>query len=414
MSRFACLGLSGGKVVAALFLAALLARGALIIGLHTPFTNPDSSDYISLAGNLLSSGSYSIDGKLPDCTRPPGYPFFVAAVNYAGGKISLKRTAAAQAAVDSSSAVLVYLLALEFISPPFALAAGMAYALHPVFACFSRLMLSESLFMFFWLFFLLAARKTMTSGSIAFAAASGAVLSMALLVRPTHILYPVAFAPVLYFGVRDLKKSLLILIALAAAAQLGIAPWKARNKTLFGISTVTTGAGVAFWAGSLPEYPTRADLSPVWPRGDFKSPEADRAFMLKAKENWAARKWTLIGKLPRRLLRFWVTSHSSVLNFPQQEQGSLAFKAAKAAMFAVQLLTLLLAAAGAWLLRRRWRDLLFLLMPAVYVSGHILNDWGPARYHISALPCLLIAGCWAAQELAQRRSKASSSGPAEA
>lgn len=389
--------------LSAVFLAALLARGALLLAVNAPAASPDSADYINIANSLLSSGSYSLDGAAPDCTRPPGYPFFLAALNLPFGSVRTAPTQLAQAALDSAAAVLVALLALEFCAAPAALAAGAAYALHPVFAGFSRMLLSETLFMFLWLLFLLAARRAAASRGLALSAAAGAALAAAVLVRPAHMFYFAALAPIFFFLVKDWRRALLMWLLFAAVFYAGTAPWKARNRALFGKSMITTGAGVALWTGSRQDYPKIQDLYPVWPRGDFKSLEADAAFAAAAKANWSKDRLKLLLQMPHRLRKFWLTSHSGTFNLPALSEGAGAFfRAVKLGLFALQALLLLLAGAGAFLLRDKWRELLFLLLPAAYVSAHILNDWGPSRYHISALPGLFIVIAWGAARLGER------------
>lgn len=45
---------------------------------------PDECDYIDLAHNLVTTGLYTLDGKQPTASRPPGYPVYLAAVAFSG------------------------------------------------------------------------------------------------------------------------------------------------------------------------------------------------------------------------------------------------------------------------------------------------------------------------------------------
>lgn len=393
------------------FLSALLVRAAFVLSMDIPFVNPDSEDYISLADNLIATRSYSLNGSDPDSTRAPGYPFFLAALNFPFGKVRVGPSVAAQVLLDSMNAALVSVIALGFCSSPFALAAGVAYALHPVFCGFSRLLLSETLFMSLWLLFLLASVKALSSGSAAKAALSGAILAAAVLVRPAHMFYFVALAPVFFLSALPWRRALMMWVLLLLVFQALILPWKERNRLLVGKPIITTGAGIAFWAGSLLSYPTRADLAAAWPRGDYKSPEAESFFAGAAQDNWRANWPKLLADMPHRLRRFWLSSHSSVFDITQPDSyysaaGRWLPLAAKYSMLALQAVLLAAALAGACVLRRRWRALLFLLMPAAYATAHILNDWGPSRYHLPAIPCLLITIAWAAEERLRGRSHA--------
>ncbi len=48
---------------------------------------PDECDYIDLAHNLVARGMYTLDGTEPTASRPPGYPVYLAAVAFLGGKV---------------------------------------------------------------------------------------------------------------------------------------------------------------------------------------------------------------------------------------------------------------------------------------------------------------------------------------
>src|SRR3972149_5781249 len=72
------------------FLVALL----LIFGLayavnlgNTMRFYPDEGDYSDLAQNLVATGRYTLDGRQLTASRPPGYPVYLAALAYLGGKV---------------------------------------------------------------------------------------------------------------------------------------------------------------------------------------------------------------------------------------------------------------------------------------------------------------------------------------
>jgi len=48
---------------------------------------PDELDYRDLAQNLVATGMYTLDGKQPTAYRAPGYPVYLAALAFFGGKV---------------------------------------------------------------------------------------------------------------------------------------------------------------------------------------------------------------------------------------------------------------------------------------------------------------------------------------
>lgn len=383
------------RALAPVFAAALALRLLLLLLLNAPHTNSDTKEYLDIAANLAASGAYTQDGATPDHTRAPGYPVFLAAASLLPGAAEAGAQAA-QCVLDSLSAVLVVLLAASFFGRRAALLAGLAYAAHPVFAGLSRMLLSETLFMFLWLGFMCLLARGLLGGRERLFAAAGFVLGLAVLTRPAHMFYPAALLPVFFFLDAPLARRLRGFALLAAVFALTLAPWTARNYGHFRrVIPVCTGSALALWIGSMPQLTETLELTTIWPGKDMKSFEAEAVFLAAAKKNWRENYPALILFLPVKLARFWTTSHSAVFGILEPNRryldtGRLAPLAFKLFLFGVQFAVLAGGLAGAWLLRRDWRRLLVLVMPALYVSAHILNDCGPSRYHISALPPLFI------------------------
>lgn len=392
------------------FSAALLARLVYALLLSPGPLSADSSEYLSIAGNLLSSGAYSIDGAAPAIQRAPGYPFFAALTGLFSGGVNLPFLLACQVLLDSVSAVYALALAAAFLPPAWALGAGLLYALHPVFIAFSAQALSETLFMHFWLAFLLVSRRSLSSGRAAGWAGAGALLALAALTRPAHMYFLVPFA-VLLFALAGLRAGAVRLALLAGTFALCLAPWTLRNYRVTGaFLPVCTGGAFALWVGSVPGTAYPDDLAAAVPLEKMKTVEGEAILSRLAKDNWRAHAPAILKTLPRRLAKFWLTSHSSVFRLEQANaayaaQGRYGALALKAALLLLQALTLGLALAGAFLLRARAPDAAFLLLPAVFVSAHILNDWGPSRYHISALPPLGVLAMYALSRFTARAAK---------
>lgn len=386
---------------ALIVLSAALAARLIYAFLAPASVSYDSAEYLKIAGNLLSAGSYSMDGAVPAIQRAPGYPFFIALTGLFSGGIKLPFLLACQALLDSVSAVYVLALGAAFLPPAWALGAGLFYALHPVFIGFSGMALSETLFMHFWLAFMNLSLRGQKDGGTARWAAAGALLALAALTRPAHMFYLLPAALLLALSAPGVKAAAARLAAFAGAFLLCLAPWTVRNYKVTGaFLPVCTGGALALWIGSVPGTAYPDELLRTRTMEYLKTLEGEAELSAIAKENWRRQGPAIVADLPRRLVKFWVTSHSSVFLMEKPNRayaaegryGALAFKAA---LLLLQAATLALALAGLLALRRRPLDAAFLLMPALFASAHILSDWGPSRYHISALPPLGVLALYA-------------------
>ena len=71
----------------------LLAGILYSINLGNNLRYPDEGEYYTLAGNLVSTFNYSLDGKTLTAFRPPGYPFLLGFLKMCGFNIILLRIA---------------------------------------------------------------------------------------------------------------------------------------------------------------------------------------------------------------------------------------------------------------------------------------------------------------------------------
>ena len=106
---------------------------------------PDQREYLQLADHLLDgTGLHFFDPRFNGevyAYRTPGYPLFLAAC---GGSIRLARLA--QAAIDTSTVLAIYLLARRWFPHGPSLMAAAIVAFNPFLIYFSGLVLSETLF----------------------------------------------------------------------------------------------------------------------------------------------------------------------------------------------------------------------------------------------------------------------------
>ncbi|MHB2027055.1 MAG: glycosyltransferase family 39 protein [Elusimicrobiota bacterium] len=386
---------------AVVFACALIARAAFVLFWRGRALVPDSKDFLDLAAHLAAGRGFSLRGS-PSCARPPLYPFFLSLIRRAAGP-GLGPIVAIQGLLDSLTAVWIFGAALALAGPGAAFFSGLAYAFHPIFIGYAHFVMSETLFFNLWFLFLalfcLALEKPRRETALL--AGSGAVFGLALLCRPAHQYFPPLLLAVLLARCAAWKKALRLWIIFCAAAIAIVLPWTARNWERFhALIPISAGGGNAWWAGSLPHYPTPAEVSQIRSRGDLQSPDYDRELERLAAKNWKRYFWADVFDLPHRLFRFWITSHCAVFGIEETtgfyvERRDWTAFSAKALLAFLQVLTLAAGFFGAWRLRRHWRRWLILALPLFYLSLHIFNDWGPNRYHLTALPCLWMIAFWA-------------------
>jgi 4-amino-4-deoxy-L-arabinose transferase-like glycosyltransferase len=204
-----------------IFLAAALwhgGAGALI--------QPDTGSYLRPGINLLLHGQFASSG-LPELDRTPGYPLFLALFGCAG-PLAVVLT---QILLSAVSVILVWRIArVLYTDERVALAAAWIFAFEPLAAVYSVVLLSETLFLFLFLFALDLLVVFLSSNSLRALAFSGLSLAAAAYVRPIAYYLPLVLAAGLLIalrrdpGLRWKAPAVLLLCSLPF-----LAAWQARN-----------------------------------------------------------------------------------------------------------------------------------------------------------------------------------------
>ena len=185
---------------------------------------PDQAEYLQLGRNLLAGELKFFDQRFGQdvyAYRTPGYPVFIAAC---GGNVRAVRLA--QAFLDASVALAIYLIAREILAVGPSLFAAVAVAINPFLIYFSALILSETLFtaMLAWGMCLLVMRyKRAWIGLIGLA-----VLALSTLVRPSALGLVVLLAAGIVWG-RGTKTVVTHAALAALLVFLCLFPWAYRN-----------------------------------------------------------------------------------------------------------------------------------------------------------------------------------------
>ena len=248
---------------------------------------PDQREYLSLGRNLFKGVGLSfVDprfGEVVYAFRTPGYPLFIAAC---GG--SLRAVRVAQAFVDTSTALAVYLLARRWLSRGASTFAAGIVAFNPFLIYFSALALSETLFtaLLAWGMCLLirgsgsasppaeaggpggsAARSAPWSAILCWLA-GGLLLAVSVLVRQSAAPLPVLLGLVSAFVNRagsppyHRRWPLPSGATLVLLTGLVLLPWAYRNSRVMGVWIwTTTNGGITIYDGFNPDATGASDQS---------------------------------------------------------------------------------------------------------------------------------------------------------
>lgn len=226
-------------IAAALLIAALALR---VVEVERTSYRPinDAGSYLTLASEVAHTGDYSTGhrpgsgaggSRGPTAYFPPGFPYFLAAVDLItgntaprGGAIHAARIS--QAVLGTATVALIGLMALELFGEGVALIALALATIYPVFVELSGALVAENLMTALILaaaWTVLRARRS--AHPYRWVAAAGGLTGLAVL---THVNSIVVAAP-LAFAAWRVRRSWIGPALLVAATLLTTAPWIVRN-----------------------------------------------------------------------------------------------------------------------------------------------------------------------------------------
>lgn len=237
----------GWPTYAAIFVLALGLRvGYEVLVWNGPLGNADSAAYEDLAATIAHRQPYHTDqsagpgGFPPDMQRPPGYPAFLAAVNFhatAATTISRHRSSLAQCALGAAFSTLVAWLvaSLSLTSPWIGLLAGCFYATDWVTIVYTPLVISETVYTAVLGSAVLIYALALSRHRQSLYLAAGLLLGCAALVKPAAQVVVVAFL-IGWACRRPIRWSGLLFLVTYLACVL---PWMIRNETKYGVFTLS-------------------------------------------------------------------------------------------------------------------------------------------------------------------------------
>jgi hypothetical protein len=396
------------------FLAALLMRACWgtyrMMQSERPvaFEFPDEQQYWGMASSL-ASGDGLKDELGFRATRMPLYPSLLAPFTRFEGGMTVAR--AVQWIIGSLAAVLTALIAAALIGQRAGLIAGLLVAFDPFLVFFSSLLLTETLFVtgltFLWwvAVFLLPGAPATVSGSAPTKSMRwwgatklwiilGLVGSWCIYTRESTLgLFLVLVCFLVIIRRFDARTLLGAAISLAIVV-VALVPWGWRNLRVTGDwCWLTHRAGISLYDGVGPQATGGSDL------GDIKQMPAvaglnevewNRHFLDESLKNIEDNPGRIVRLAGVKLARMW----NPVPNVETYRSSAVRLVAA-----GWTLPVFGLALVGAVILSRNrggkgWRILIFLLLPALFLSLLHSLFIGSVRYRLGAMPMLeMLAAC---------------------
>lgn len=397
------------------FLLALAVRLFAATAYYEPQPSADAADYHRLAAGVAGGAGYVNEAGSPTAWRPPGYPFFLAAV-YAVFGPDVRAATLAQAVLGALTAVLLAIFAGQVAGRREALLAGLLAAVYPGFFWLPRLLLSENLALFLVAAGLCVAASLARRWRAWQVVALGVLLGVGTLTRGPHVLFAMLLLAWLAWHLwrrgREWRRALLTVVLACAGAAAVVAPWAARNQGVFGRRVlVATQDGMGLYASF---YPPTKDGRPVWGRlpgtEDPFVAEAERAGGGEAAVSESLRRATFrrLAADPARFLRV-VPSKLLSLAAPFDWETFPHAPGASRSLNPVYALVLIPAMLGVLVLRRRrapLRSVLWVVPLAVLAQA--LITYGSPRFRLTAETSSIVwasaAAVWAWDRRTRRPS----------
>ncbi len=215
-------------VVAAAFLVRILFN-VYIIGMQEAGLElfPDGKDYDALGRSLATGSGFAIQG-VPNTFRPPGYPFFLAALymifghSYAAVKI-------AQSLLGALTCLMIFLIGQRLFSRRVGVIAATLATVYPFLVLYAGFLLSETLFVFLSTVFLYALVRLRERYASKWVALGGLVLGVMNLIRPVTLLIPAFLFFWAWIELGTKRKAAVIAGLLTIWMMVPILPWTVRN-----------------------------------------------------------------------------------------------------------------------------------------------------------------------------------------
>ena len=228
------------RMLALLIAAAVFIRvGILAIMPDTFVADPDA--YRTVALNVVEHGCFG-NGDKPIATRPILYPLVVAACKIVDPALWYS-LAFVHLVLGVATVLLTYRLAIRWGVGRWSWLAALLVAIDPLLLLHSTLIMTETLATFLAVAAVLAVTRCSQHPSISWAALSGLLMALAVLCRPTFLVWLGPVILLLPFSAESWRVRSRVFVASVFAAALVLSPWAIRNAIHFGKPTPATNHG---------------------------------------------------------------------------------------------------------------------------------------------------------------------------
>jgi hypothetical protein len=383
---------------------------ALAVAQDSPLLG-DGIEYHGLA-NVVADGRGYVspltaagEPAIPTAHKPPLYPVTLAVVSWLGGT-GYEAHQVASAVIGTATVVVCAFLALRLAGRRAALIAAGLGAFYPVFLVADASLRAESLFALLVALALLAAYRAWERPTTWRLIQLGAVIGLAALTRSEGLVLLVLLAlPVVWRAGRPRRAAQLAVVA--AACGLVLAPWLIRCWIVFDEPVAISTSYGDLLAGANCATTYHGEAIGAWDfncvTGETGANEAEIARRLRARGlNYAS---DHAGRLPVvvavRLLRPW-GFYDPGGEVRSKTVGEGSNQTANWLGLACAWALLLLAVAGAVVLRRRGQPLFILLAPFALVLFLSATAYGILRFRAPADVALIVLGAVALDALLDR------------
>jgi 4-amino-4-deoxy-L-arabinose transferase-like glycosyltransferase len=346
---------------------------------------PDEVQYWDLAQSI-ADGQGLADELGYRAARMPLYPAFLApfAKLTNGLAFALALQAALSALACGFTALLAWQIAPGRTRALAAVLAGLLVALDPFLVYFSRLLLTESLFLCA-LCALFAISWPLTEHGARCRPwrwfISGVLCGLCVYLRPSALGLVVAWWMFALLRRRLEKEALLGVCGWALMLILMLSPWAARNKSVTGEWIwLTTRLGISLYDGVHPQATGASDL------GDLKSTGQDEVVWNR---EFKAKSWRHIRTEPGRMIRLAGRKFARTWNLWPNAEGYRG-PWIKMVLGTWTALILLTAAWGVKTMRGAPATIMCLLLPAIYFTSLHMVFVGSVRYRLPAMPMIIV------------------------
>jgi 4-amino-4-deoxy-L-arabinose transferase-like glycosyltransferase len=401
----------------------LVLRLALVLGLlvrlailwQTPSLGTeivDEQQYGQIAGNILAGNGFAWRQGEPTSIRPPLYPGLVAGIWAVAGSRNLQAVRVFQILLALATTAMLYQLGGRLYSAAVGRYAAALCWLYPSLLFFNFLILTETLFTFLLVAFVLLTVMVVQTPRAWIAVLCGVSLGLAALTRSVLWPVPLVLCPLLAVLIRaPLARRLAVPLLMLASYAGVVAPWAIRNTRLQGVVTIVdTMGGMNLRMGNYEYTPDDRMWDAValtgeksWIHG-LTSDRPGEEMTEGRKEKWAQHK-----ALEYMRAHPFITLRRSFIKFADfwglerefmagVQEGRFApplwFQMmASLLIIGVYVTVVIGGAGGIWLTPPADRRLhIVLLLPVLIIVAAHTIVFGHSRYHLPLVPILAVYG----------------------